>query len=86
MGKLHESDLVLKKKIAERIKELRKSTGLTTTEFAMSHLKDKQSQHRLESDGGSIYSIQKFCEEIGISLREFWDDDRFGKGYQRPMG
>ena len=84
MGKMNEKDLALKIKIAERIKELRKNTGMTTTEFAKAHLKDKQSQHRLETDGGSLHSINKFCEEIGIDLRQFWDDDRFGQK-QRPQ-
>ena len=79
MGKLEESDLLLKIKIATRIKFLREQTGMNITEFAKTHFKDKQAQHRLENEGGSIYSIDKFCKEIGINLRQFWDDDHFGK-------
>lgn len=77
MGKMDEIDLALKAKIAQRIKTLREGTGMTSSEFAKNSYKDKQSQHRLENEGASIYSINKFCLEIGISLKKFWDDPLF---------
>jgi len=79
MGKLTEEDIILKNKIAERIKFLRSRTGLTQSEFTQKHDIDRQILSRWESTntsrGVSIYTIQKFCKMIGITLSEFFDFD-----------
>jgi transcriptional regulator with XRE-family HTH domain len=79
MRKLDDDDKELKIKIASRIKSLRKATGLLMTEYAKDNYKDKQSQSRLEKQGASIFTINKFCKEIGITLSEFFNDAIFKK-------
>jgi transcriptional regulator with XRE-family HTH domain len=77
-GSLDKIDIDLRNKIAERIKELRESSGKTQTEFALELGVDKQTLHRLESGrGATIYSINKFCKVKGISLSEFFNSDVF---------
>lgn len=78
-AKLDEKDLLVKNAIAKRIKELRKSSGKKQNHFAIENLeKDKQALHRLESGrGASIYSINKFCKSIDISLKDFFDSPLF---------
>lgn len=78
MGALDKTDLALKRKIADRITMLRVQTGKGLSKFAKDTLKDRQSQHRWEKGrGASIYTINKFCLQIGISLRDFWNDAMF---------
>jgi transcriptional regulator with XRE-family HTH domain len=73
-GSLDKIDIELRDKIAARIKELRESSGKSQTEFALELGVDKQTLHRLESGrGATIYSINKFCKVIGITLSEFFD-------------
>jgi transcriptional regulator with XRE-family HTH domain len=80
MGKLTESDLELKSKIAQRIKDLRESTGKKSSEFAKDNLTDRQTQHRMEKGRGvTIYTINKLCLDLGISLKEFFDSEVFSK-------
>jgi transcriptional regulator with XRE-family HTH domain len=77
-GSLDKIDIELRDKIAERIKELRESSGKNQTEFALELGVDKQTLHRLESGrGATIYSINKFCMVMGISLSEFFDSAIF---------
>ena len=77
MGKLTNEDILLKNKIAERIKFLRLRTGLSQSEFAQKFDIDRQILNRWESQNNSrgvtIYTIQKFCNMVGITLREFFD-------------
>jgi transcriptional regulator with XRE-family HTH domain len=77
MGKLSKEDIILKNKIAERIKFFRLKTGLSQSEFAQKFDIDRQILSRWESENNSrgvtIYTIQKFCSMIGITLREFFD-------------
>ncbi len=77
MAGLNEEDVVLKNKIAERIKFLRAGTGLSQSEFARKHDLDRQILNRWESinnkRGLTIYTIAKFCDLVGISLKEFFD-------------
>ena len=77
MAKLSKEDTVLKNKIAERIKSLRAKTGLTQSEFAKKYEIDRQILNRWESKnnkrGVTIYTINKFCKMIGITLKEFFD-------------
>ncbi|WP_200837201.1 helix-turn-helix domain-containing protein [Dyadobacter sp. 3J3] len=78
-AKLDDRDLLLKNAIAKRIKELRKSSGKKQNHFANENLDtDKQMLQRLESGrGASIYSIQKFCKSINLSLKDFFDSPIF---------
>lgn len=79
MGKLAKEDIVLKNKIAERIKFFREKTGLSQSEFAKKFDIDRQILNRWESENNSrgitIYTIQRFCNMVGITLREFFDFD-----------
>ena len=73
-GSLDKIDIELRDKIAQRIKELRESSGKNQTEFALELGIDKQTLHRLETGrGATIYSINKFCMARGISLSEFFE-------------
>jgi transcriptional regulator with XRE-family HTH domain len=77
---LDKIDQELKKRIALRFKELRKESGKNQTEFAYDYNKDKQSQNRLEGGrGATIYSINKFCKALGITLSHFFDSPLFQK-------
>lgn len=78
MRKLDEDDIKLKRKIAERIKVLRKATGKGPSQFASDTYKDKQSQTRWEKEGASIFTINKFCNELGITIYDFFNDPLFG--------
>jgi len=77
MAELEKDDIILKNQIAERIKYLRNKTGLTQTEFANKHEIERQILNRWESTtnkrGVTIYTIKKFCNMLGISLKEFFD-------------
>jgi transcriptional regulator with XRE-family HTH domain len=77
MGKLNQEDTILKNKIAERIKFLRVKTGLSPSEFAKAHDIDRQILSRWESKnnqrGITIYTINRFCNMLGITLKDFFD-------------
>ncbi|PAM93993.1 hypothetical protein B4N84_12955 [Flavobacterium sp. IR1] len=81
MGQLTEEDTILQIKIAERIQFLRLKTGLSQTDFAQKYHIDRQVVNRWESTrnkrGVTVYSIQKFCRMLDITLQEFFDDDKF---------
>ncbi|WP_207632898.1 helix-turn-helix domain-containing protein [Foetidibacter luteolus] len=71
-------DIDLKRKIAQRMKDLRISTGKKMSEFAKDSEKDRQSLHRWEKGrGATVYTINKFCREIGITMKDFWNDSLF---------
>lgn len=77
-GNLDKIDIELKKHIAERIKELRESSGKNQTEYALELGIDKQTLHRLENGrGATIYSINRFCKLRGITLSQFFDSPLF---------
>ncbi|WP_229655114.1 helix-turn-helix domain-containing protein [Flavobacterium sp. LC2016-23] len=81
MGELTTEDIILQKKIAERIEFLRLKTGLSQTDFAQKNHIDRQVINRWESvknaRGVTVYSIQKFCKMVNITLKDFFDDDSF---------
>lgn len=81
MAELTQEDTILKIKIAERIQSLRLKTGLSQTDFAEKHHIDRQLVNRWESlnnkRGVTIYTIQKFCKMINITLQDFFDDETF---------
>tara|TARA_R110001583_G_scaffold192614_1_gene359330 strand:- start:42314 stop:42559 length:246 start_codon:yes stop_codon:yes gene_type:complete len=79
MAGLDKDDIILKNKIAERIKSLRIKTGLSQSDFAKLHDIDRQIINRWESNlnkrGITIYTIKRFCNMLNISLKEFFDFD-----------
>ncbi len=78
MAKLDSIDLDLKARIAKRIKNLRESTGENQSQFASAYDKDRQTLNRWETGrGATIYTINKFCAELKISLSDFFDDPLF---------
>ncbi|WP_269235005.1 helix-turn-helix domain-containing protein [Flavobacterium flavigenum] len=83
MAELTKEDTILQKKIAERIQFLRLKTGLSQTDFAQKNHIDRQVINRWESiknkRGVTIYSIQKFCKMLDITLKDFFDDEEFKK-------
>jgi transcriptional regulator with XRE-family HTH domain len=81
MAELTEEDKILKDKIIDRIESLRLKTGLSQADFAKENNIDRQVINRWESKtnkrGITIYTIKKFCDMIGINLKEFFDDKIF---------
>jgi transcriptional regulator with XRE-family HTH domain len=79
-AKLDNTDIHLKLAIAKRFIELRKDTGKTQETFAHESGRDKQSYNKNEKGkGATIYTINKFCIENGITLKEFFDSPLFNK-------
>lgn len=91
MSKLTEENIVFANKIADRVKNLRvQYAGKKQSDFVKKYNVEKQEISRWESHvkrnektgkiigrGITIYTINKFCELIGISLKEFFDDKLF---------
>jgi transcriptional regulator with XRE-family HTH domain len=78
MPTLDNIDIALKEKIARRIKSLRESSGKKQSAFASDTEKDRQTLSRWETGrGATIYTINKLCKELGISLSQFFDDPIF---------
>lgn len=77
MAELEKEDIILKNQIAERVKYLRNKTGLSQSDFAKKNDIDRQIINRWESKtnkrGITIYTIKKFCNMVGISLKDFFD-------------
>lgn len=73
-------DRDLKMKIAMRVKELRIQSGKNQTDFAYDYGKDKQTQNKLESGrGATIYTVNKFCLALNITLSSFFDSPIFNE-------
>lgn len=78
MAALSERDEILKIKISQRIKELRKATGLTQSQFSSKHLIDRQTLYRWENGRGvTIYTIQRFSEMLSLTLVDFFNHPSF---------
>jgi len=78
MGALDKTDIQLREKISKRITALRKATGKNQSAFSKEAQIDRQTQNRWEKGrGATIYTINKLCIEIGITLKEFFDDPMF---------
>jgi len=77
MAELDKEDVLLKNQIAERVQFLRNKTGLSQSDFAKKHDIDRQIINRWESKtnkrGITVYTIKRFCNMIGITLKEFFD-------------
>lgn len=81
MSKLNKEDIELRNKIIQRLINLRETTGLSQSGFAKLHDIDRQQVNRwesFESDRGvTIYTIQRFCTLVKITLQEFFNDPLF---------
>jgi len=76
--KLDKDDLKFKKKIVERLREIRESMGKNQTEFAYELNLDRQVINRIESGSGtSIYMIRRYCRLAGLRLKDFFDSPLF---------
>lgn len=83
MAKLRDEDEILKRKIKQRLFELREKLGNSKSDVSKSIVDDIQNfqpWENLKSDRGiTIYSLNRICKALGISLQEFFDDDLFRK-------
>ncbi|CEJ68695.1 Helix-turn-helix domain protein [Chryseobacterium oranimense G311] len=81
MSSLSKDDIELRNKITQRLIDLRKSTGLNQSDFAKLHDIDRQQVNRWESfeseRGVTIYTINRVCALLKITLQEFFDDPLF---------
>ncbi|HDZ04396.1 hypothetical protein LCGC14_0205510 [marine sediment metagenome] len=91
MSELSKENVALANKIAKRIKALRQEdTGMKQMDFVRKYNVEKQTISRWESQikiddntgkrsgrGITIYSVSEFCNIIGITLTDFFDDDLF---------
>jgi len=77
---LDKLDKQLKEAIALRFKEIRERVGVTQEAFAHGAGRDKQSYNKNErGKGATIYTVNKFCIENGIALKDFFDSPLFSK-------
>ena len=93
MSGLSEEDIILANKIADRIRELRiRATGDKQIDFVKEYNIEKQDISRWENyvskdketgkvkgRGITIYTVSKFCDAVGITLKDFFDHASFRK-------
>ncbi|NML72016.1 helix-turn-helix transcriptional regulator [Chryseobacterium sp. RP-3-3] len=83
MAKLNELDKELRTKIILRVRELREEYEDNQSKFAGELGLDKQLLNNWESlsnnRGISIYSINKICKGLDISLKDFFDSTIFSE-------
>jgi len=81
MAKLREEDEILKKKIKLRLSQLREELGESKSNVSKSIEVDRQNfqpWENLKSDRGiTIYSLNRICEALGTTLKDFFDDELF---------
>ena len=80
MAKLKPEDALLNAQMSQRVRELRSALNESQSGFAAEKILDRQTLHRWENpkqQGPSIHSVRKFCDLIGISLKDFFDSDLF---------
>ncbi|MET3036085.1 helix-turn-helix transcriptional regulator [Chryseobacterium sp. NRRL B-14859] len=81
MAKLSEEDKLLRIKIAKRLKKLRTESGNIQSKFASDNEMDRQLLNSWENinneRGMTIYSINRICKIINITLKDFFDDPIF---------
>lgn len=81
MSKLTEDDIKLRNNITQRFINLREKTGLNQSDFAKQHEIDRQQVNRWESfeveRGVTIYTINRFCALVKITLKDFFNDPLF---------
>ncbi len=81
MAKLREEDEVLKRNIKQRLFQLRAKLGESKSDISKNIEVDRQNfqpWENLKSDRGiTIYSLNRICKALGISLKDFFDDELF---------
>ena len=81
MAKLRDEDIMLRIQIAKRLKYLRENSGGIQAKFATENEMDRQLLSSWENTnnnrGMSIYSINRICKIIGLTLKDFFDDPIF---------
>ncbi|MDQ1095791.1 MULTISPECIES: helix-turn-helix domain-containing protein [Chryseobacterium] len=81
MARLSEEDKVLRIQIAKRLKSLRENSGDIQAKFATENEMDRQLLNSWENTnndrGMTIYSINRICKIINITLKDFFDDPLF---------
>ncbi len=76
--KLNNVDIKLREAIGKRMTQLRKKTGKSQKDFAYETGRDKQSYNKNEKGkAASIYMVNNFCNDLGISLKDFFDSPIF---------
>jgi len=77
-SKLDKIDIKFKMAVAQRLKELREEAGLTQEAIASGSGRETQNYNANERGRGtSLYTINKFCIERGITLKYFFDSGLF---------
>ncbi|WP_111309606.1 XRE family transcriptional regulator [Confluentibacter sediminis] len=93
MSGLSDNNIILANKIADRIKALRiQYTGKEQINFVKkyniekqdisrweNHVKRDKKTGKIKGRGITIYTIQNFCNLIGITLDTFFNDESFRK-------
>ncbi|SFN37466.1 helix-turn-helix domain-containing protein [Salegentibacter flavus] len=81
MAKLREEDEILKQKIKLRLLGLREKQGDSKSGISKNIDVDRQNfqpWENLKSKRGiTIYSLNRICKALGITLKEFFDDELF---------
>lgn len=81
MAKLRKEDEILKVKIKERLSKIRNELGDSKSDISKNIDIDRQNfqpWENLKSNRGiSIYSLNRICIALGISLKDFFDDELF---------
>jgi transcriptional regulator with XRE-family HTH domain len=75
----------VKEKIGQRIKKLRLATNLSQKDLAYAADLDRSYIASVENGQRniSIVNIEKIAVELGVSLKEFFDDDEFDNAANR---
>ncbi len=79
MGKLRKEDIILRKKIKLRLKQLRgkESKSGLAKEIDIDRQNFQPWEEVGSERGMTIYSISRVCKSMGITLKEFFDDEIF---------
>ena len=81
MAQLRKEDKILRDKVKLRLRKLRNEQEESKTDVSKRIEVDRQNfqpWENLDSERGmSIYSINRVCEALGITLKEFFDDEIF---------
>lgn len=81
MAKLTTEDIELRTKIKTRINNVLDEKGLKQSKYAFESDTDRQLVNRWVNDndtrGVSIYTINRFCKNIKMTLEEFFNDPLF---------
>lgn len=81
MAKLRPEDIILREKIKQRLASLREDKGGSKSDLSKNIDIDRQNfqpWEKKDADRGiSIYSLNRVCKALGISLSDFFNDPIF---------